>query len=410
MVMGGHGMSAEPFLMNDPITEPAVQVRGPTSGSSFNVKGDQAINYDRNVYDIIINPQTPPSAAFLNTAGAKFQFNILPDKYRFKHLSLEFDVTNTDSQALQATQTTFWLDRYRILSGSGSILQECTGEQIWAAWALKYNQERRTSSQSLLNVNASTFAPFQSLAAGATQTFSIPLDTSFLVQNKLFVGSMSQSGLQVELIARGPAMMINTGAGTGIMSVVASRLRVTSEWMSTAHSDELIKRYKEKPHLFKFLDNATQSFSQAMTAGILYNFQLQSLNGLSPFAFFTLRQSLTGAGLSTYTAIKQYELKDQSNVSLQGGQPMPDIINRGTLATENFPSDFLATQALNPMLFVDNPIAILDHVVNVGSQSFVNNFLNILAASTATVQLDVYIFKWSSLIIDKNGCFKTVSS
>jgi len=53
-------------------------------------------------------------------------------------------------------------------------------------------------------------------------------------------------------------------------------------------------------HHWKFLTTGNQRQSIAMTSGNVYPMQLQSLNGLVPYAWFGLENSLTGAGLYTF--------------------------------------------------------------------------------------------------------------
>jgi hypothetical protein len=368
------------------------------------------MNLDRVVSDVILNPQTTVPASFLVSTAAKFIFKIPADKYRIMRLALEFDLTNTDSGTVQAAPSPFLIDRIRIKNGSGNPLQEILGEEIYAAFCLTYNQERRTSMQSIMNLNATTFGAFASVATGGQVTYSIPLSLSFLEQCKIFLGGLSQSGLEIEVVSRGPQCMVSTGNGTGFLSMSAARLRVTAEYMSPQLTEQLIAEHKREAHLYKYLDTNTQSFPLVAVTGNTYSLQLQSLNGLVPFGWFTLRQSLIGAGNYTYTAITQHELKDQSNVSLYGGFPVPDFIARGPMSTENFDSDFLATQALNPMYFVQQPMPLLGHPINVGAQAFINNYLSVTAASTATSTLDVYVLRWTSILVKPDGSLLVMSS
>jgi len=139
--------------------------------------------------------------------------------------------------------------------------------------------------------------------------YLIPLSCMFLDQIRFFTGSLGSAGLIVEVLLNGPACIIMPAATPAGINLVASRLRITAETISQHDAEALIKEHRLQDHLYKVLDTAHQSFSLSTTAGIQYNYQLQALNGLVPFATLTLRASLSGAGLYTYTAITDYDLR-----------------------------------------------------------------------------------------------------
>jgi len=155
----------------------------------------------------------------------------------------------------------------------------------------------------LTNTSATTFGSYATIAAAATVTYSIPLSCMFLDQIKFFTGSLGSASLIVVVLSNGPACVITPVATPAGINLVATRLRITVETISQCDAEALIKEHKLRDHLYKVLDTAHQSFSLSTTSGIQYNYQLQALNGLVPFATMTLRSSLTGAGLYTYTAI-----------------------------------------------------------------------------------------------------------
>jgi len=140
----------------------------------------------------------------------------------------------------------------------------------------------------------------------------------FLDQIKFFTGSLGSAGLIVEVLLNGPACVITPAATPAGINLVATRLRITAETISQRDAEALIKEHRSRNHLYKVLNRAHQSFSLSTTAGIVCNQQLQALNGLVPFATITLRSSLTGAGLYTYTPITDYDLKNEQNVLLLG--------------------------------------------------------------------------------------------
>lgn len=104
------------------------------------------------------------------------------------------------------------------------------------------------------------------------------------------------------------------------MNVVVSCIRITAEHLPQQDNDNQIKEHHGKEHLYKL---AYQSYSLSTMAGNVYSQQLQGHNGLVSFAILTLRSSLMGAGLYTYTPIMDYNIKNNQNTSLLGGFQVP---------------------------------------------------------------------------------------
>jgi len=167
-------------------------------------------------------------------------------------------------------------------------------------------------------------------------------------------------------------------------------LRLDAEYYSSAASDAKLAEQKSKPHQWKFLNTAHQTQSLAMTAANVYPIQLVLLNGLVPFMWFILRQSTTGAGLMTGTQISSFEWQDSHNTSLQNGVLTRDAIARYKYGSREFNSVFFQNNYAYPTCFVPRPMELIQHPCNTGFQYLENSFLNITAASTATVTVNIY--------------------
>jgi len=240
-----------------------------------------------------------------------------------------------------------------------------------------------------------------SIAAGALITYNIPLSTSFLVQLNFFLVNLNNSGLTIEVYSRGPGVYI-TGA-VGDITLNALRLRLDAEYYSSAAVDAKLAEQKSKVHTWKFLNTAHQMQLLAMTANNIYPVQLVLLSTLVPFIWFLLRQSTTGAGLTTGTQITSFQWLDSNNLSLQNGVLKKDAIARFEQVTCNFDSVFFQNNYVYPTVWVPQPMEILKHPVCNGFQYFNNFFLSITAAVTATVTLDAYALRWSILTLSPDG-------
>jgi len=170
--------------------------------------------------------------------------------------------------------------------------------------------------------------------------------------------------------------VITPAATPAGINLVATRLRITAETISQRDAEALIKEHKSCDHLYKVLDTAHQSFSLSTTSGNQYNYQLQALNGLVPFATMTLRSSLTGAGLYMYTAITDYDLRNEQNVSLLNGFRVPFFILNNLVAACEFDSQFWTLSNAVPLCFVNKPGELIRHPVNIGAESWLNNFIS----------------------------------
>jgi len=100
-------------------------------------------------------------------------------------------------------------------------------------------------------------------------------------------------------------------------------------------------------------------------------------------------QSITGASLTTGTQLTNFEWQDSHNTSLQNGVLTRDAIARYEYGTREFDSVFFQQVYTYPTCFVPRPMELIKHPANVGFQYLENSFLDITAASTATVTVDV---------------------
>jgi len=122
----------------------------------------------------------------------------------------------------------------------------------------------------------------------------------------------------------------------------------------------------------------------------------------------TLRSSLTGAGLYTYTTITDYDLRNEQNVSLLNGFRVPFYISNNLIAAREFDSQFWTLSNAIPMTFVNKPGELIRHPVNISTESWLNNFISFTATGTFTI--DIYIYRWSSLLIKSDSSAMMVTS
>jgi len=282
-------------------------------------------------------------------------------------------------------------------------LQEATGDQIYQELCFNYSQNQLINLQSLRNTSVTNFGSYATIAAGATVTYSIPLSCTFLDQIKFFTGSLGSASLIVEVLSNGPACVITPAATPAGINLVATRLRITAETISQPNTEALIKEHRSCDHLYKVLNTMHQSFSLSTTAGNQYNQQLQPLNRLVPFATITLRASLTGARLYTYTPITDYDLRNEQNVLLLGGFRVPFYISNNLVAAREFDTQFWTLSNAVPLAFVSKPVELIKHPCNIGAEAWLNNFISFTASTTGTYTITVYIYCWSSLLCASPG-------
>jgi len=121
-------------------------------------------------------------------------------------------------------------------------------------------------------------------------------------------------------------------------------------------ADAKLAEQNQKPHQWKFLNTAHQTQSVAMTARNIYPIQLVLLNGLVPFVWFIMHQSVTGTGLTTGTQITKFEWYDSHNTSLQNGVLTRDAIAHWECGSREFNSIFFQNNYAYPTCFVPRPM------------------------------------------------------
>lgn len=380
-------------------------------GQSFNLRLDQVLNVHQTLTDVVLNPQTAVSTSLLETVGGTVSFKINPVDIIARECFLEIDYTNTDTGNQTVAPGPLWLSYLRFISGSGHQLQEMQGEEIYHDIITGNEYNNYSTLATPLIMSATTYGTSGNIATTATGTAIIPLTGSFISQCKPFLGGISNNGIEVRVIFRGSDMLVTTGNNDGIMRCDNIRFRIRGEQIPEDEAETLRREYRHKKHDFKFLNYHRQQFSQTFVSGTRYSLKLNSLNGLAPYMFFTVRATLTAAGLYTYTAITDCELFDNQNRSLFGGQTMKSTYLRNILGPMHFPNgNAFATLPLYAVSFVDSPSELLQQPSNVGYELFHDNSLALLAASSATYSIDVYIRAYSLFSIMPDGSMKVFDS
>jgi len=111
--------------------------------------------------------------------------------------------------------------------------------------------------------------------------------------------------------------------------------------------------------------------------------------------------------LTTGTQITNFEWCDSHNTSLQKGVLTRDAIARYEYGTREFDSVFFQQVYAYPTCWVPRPMELIKHPANTGFQYLENSFLNITAASTATMTVNVYAIRWAILQLTPDGQLST---
>jgi len=88
--------------------------------------------------------------------------------------------------------------------------------------------------------------------------------------------------------------------------------------------------------------------------------------------------------------MKNFEWRNSHNTSLQNGVLARDAIAHFEYGKREFDSVFFQQVYAYPTCWVPRPMELIKHPANTGFQYLENSFLNITAASTATVTVDAY--------------------
>jgi len=119
---------------------------------------------------------------------------------------------------------------------------------------------------------------------------------------------------------------------------------------------------------------------------------------------------LSGTGLYIYTAITDYDLRNKQNVLLLNGFWVVLYISNNLVAAREFDLQFWTLSNAVPLCFVTKPGELIKHPCNIGTEAWLNNFISFSATATGTFTIDVYIYCWSSLVMQANGSAMMVTS
>jgi len=101
--------------------------------------------------------------------------------------------------------------------------------------------------------------------------------------------------------------------------------------------------------------------------------------------------------------ISSFEWQDSHNTSIQNSVLTRDAIACFEYGTREFNSLFFQNNYAYPTCWVPRPLELIKHPANTGFQYLENSFLNITAASTATVTVNVYAVQWAILQLNTDG-------
>jgi len=159
-------------------------------GKTYNFSSLQIPNLDWHVATMTIPLQVSVPSTFFASSSNYYSFKMQARHYSCKNLTLEMDLTNTLSTAMQLVPAPMLVDYIRITTGSGAILQTLYGKELWGYLAMNSDNERMTGYQYITNTAPMTFQLAGTIAAGALVTYNIPLLLSFLVQLDFFLGNL----------------------------------------------------------------------------------------------------------------------------------------------------------------------------------------------------------------------------
>jgi len=116
-------------------------------GKTYNFSTSQIPNLDRHVALMTIPSQVSVPASFFSSSSNCYSFKMQAGRYSCKNLTLEMDLTNTSSAAVQLVSSPILVDYIRISTGSGAILQTLYGKEIWGYLAMTSNNVKMTGYQ-----------------------------------------------------------------------------------------------------------------------------------------------------------------------------------------------------------------------------------------------------------------------
>jgi len=126
-------------------------------GKTYNFSTSQIPNLDRHVATMTIPSQVFVPASLFSSLSSYDSFKMQAWPYSCKNLTLEMDLSNTLSAAVQLVPAPILVDYIRISTGSGAILKTLYGKVLWGYLAMTSNNVKMTGYQYITNTAPTTF-------------------------------------------------------------------------------------------------------------------------------------------------------------------------------------------------------------------------------------------------------------
>jgi len=381
-------------LLNNPTTQ-IKYVQAP--GQPYVIKRDQAEKLDGRAESAYYTPQSSLSGVFVQPTQVTFEIMPSTQTHIIDAMNLELVVRNTNVGTALLMPSFFFLQRMEIYSGS-NLIDTIYPEQNFYESVLDNSRDYINAHLGVWNISANYGVTASTLAAGASQTYFIPVK-SVLTQSKVFIRAL-RTKLEVRcFFGSFSEVTQSTTVATNGLVLDSCILRVDGFRFRPEMLASLIKSYEDTPHVARGVVRRYERLTASgATSGVDSTMTLTSLNGTYSHLRFFLRTNgaarealIAGIRLNTFTIL-------DSNGAPLSYQNISGEYNRLEMAASKIASDFYSKTGTQTLLyqytFAEQPVDTFQDGHNGGEQVLNSNY-RLVANPSATGAAEMYVMAYN---------------
>ena len=243
------------------------------------------------------------------------------------------------------------------------------------------------------------------IANGGTATYRVPLPMLWFQQSEAWLQS-HKGDILIRVVLRPSSDTVTAGSTTSVIITSATLIVEDESFIDGSYQERQEEIHGKIPCDNLFTDFKCQQFpSLSYTQGTSQTHVLTGITGPVNFIFFFVRSSpVNASNINTFSAITSFEIQDPNGKNIIGGSAILSADWLSMIAPSYLPSQLTLNKNIYGYFFCDSPMKTIESGSNTGFYTFTGKErLVITAASTATVQVDVFAYCTANARVLPNG-------
>ena len=327
---------------------------------------------------ILVPPSSTVSSGLFSAGLIEFRLSKQTVVDNLTSVVIKITLSNATGAAVVLAPVYSWIDRWELYGASGNkLLSQTYGNTEMFHNLMFINRTEYECNAASLAMTTSYGTSGVSLANGATATYYVPL-YNFFSATKLHLAAIP-GDLVVRIRFNPTTLSLISGAAPTITDI---NLQLRGLMEPDAYRKERVADYTRYKHDLPFLSNQRQSQTLTLAPSTTYNIILSGFRGIcSCMAFVVQASPITSANQYTYFQMQDFDLQDQSGISLRGSYRTTFADTQLDYA-RRYPNLFLNNINSHVINFSDNPVSDYHEGTNNGFIAF-NSFEKLSITSGA---------------------------